>query len=157
MAPNAQTAASAINERAQALEGLREFAQEAATLRSSLRCYERAMERVCRQVEREVPLHEAMGQIGVGEVRADLVERLTRFEEARHRMRTACFRVSLTEGLSIGGIARLWGISRQLASRLVNETADDPTPPVHRAAPGALPPKLRTMITKRTASPRRSR
>ena len=146
-----------MNERAQALAGLDEFRQEAAALRFGLRRYERALERVSRQVERDVPLHEVMGQIGVGDLRADLVERLTRFEEARHRMRTACFRVSLAEGLSIGGIARIWGISRQLASRLVHETADDPTPPVHRAAPGALPPKLRTMITTRTASPRKSR
>ena len=113
-----------MNQRAQALAGLHEFRQEAATLRSGLRRYERALERVCRQVERNVPLHEVMGQIGVGELRADLVERLTRFEEARHRMRVACFRMSLTEGLSIGDIARLWGISRQLASRLVNETPE---------------------------------
>jgi len=136
---NAQRDTSATSERSQALAGLQEFRQEAATLRAALRRFERAMERACRQVEREVPVHEIMGQIGVGELRADLVERLTRFEEARHRMRMACFRLSLTEGLSIGAIARLWGISRQLASRLVNETATDPAPGVRRTAPGTLP------------------
>ena len=146
-----------MSERAQALAGLHEFRQEAATLRAALRRFERAMERACRQVEREVPVHEIMGQIGVGELRADLVERLTRFEEARHRMRTACFRLSLTEGLSIGAIARLWGISRQLASRLVNETATDAAPDVHRTAPGTLPPRLKSMITTRPASKRESR
>src|SRR5881227_1297996 len=154
---NAQRDTSATSERSQALAGLQEFRQEAATLRAALRRFERAMERACRQVERDVPLHEVMDQIGVGELRADLVERLTRFEEARHRMRKACFRLSLTEGLSIGAIARLWGISRQLASRLVNETATDPAPGVRQTAPGTLPPRLKGMITTRPASKRESR
>ena len=142
-----------MNERAQALAGLDEFRQEAAALRFGLRRYERALERVSRQVERDVPLHEVMGQIGVGDLRADLVERLTLFEEARHRMRAACFRVSLTEGLSIGDIARLWGISRQLASRLVNETAEAPSSPRGSKATSDLPPRLREMVgsdTRRT-------
>jgi hypothetical protein len=148
--PNGQRATPAINEREQALAGLDEFRQEAATLRSALRRYERALERVCRQVERDVPLHEVMGQIGVGDLRADLVERLTRFEEARHRMRVACFRMSLTEGLSIGDIARLWGISRQLASRLVNEGTESARGPT---TPSDLPPRLREIVgsaTRRT-------
>jgi hypothetical protein len=64
--------------------------------------------------------------------------------------------MSLTEGLSIGGIARLWGISRQLASRMLNETANDSTPRDGQTPPGALPPHLKSMITKRTASQRES-
>ena len=103
------------------------------------------------------PLHEVMRKIGVSDLRADLVERLERFEEARHRMRVACFRMSLTEGLSIGDIAHLWGSSRQLASRLVNEPTKDPTPCVGPTAPGAPPSHLKRMVTKRTASKRKSR
>jgi transposase-like protein len=141
---------SPVNERAQALAGLHEFREEAAALRAGLRRYERALERVCRQVERNVPLHEVMGQIGVGELRADLVERLTRFEEARHRMRVACFRMSLTEGLSIGDIARLWGISRQLASRLVNEAPESPPSERSPKATSDLPPRLRDMVGSET-------
>jgi len=146
-----------MSEREQALAGLREFQQEAATLRAALRRYEVVLGRVHRQVERGAPLHEVMGKIGVSDLRAELVERLDRFEEARRRMRVACFRMSLSEGLSIGGIARLWGISRQLASRLVNETAKDPVPQVGESLPGALPADLKSMITKRTASRRESR
>jgi hypothetical protein len=147
MASDARRAKASMDQRAQALVGLHEFRQEAATLRSGLRRYERVLERVCRQVERNVPLHEVMAQIGVSELRADLVERLTRFEEARHRMRVACFHMSLTEGLSIGDIARLWGISRQLASRLVHEAAEVTTPvrarglePPSLSGPGPRPP-----------------
>ena len=132
-----------MSEREQALAGLREFQQEAATLRAALRRYEVVLGRVHRQVERGAPLHEVMSKIGVSDRRAELVERLDRFEEARRRMRVACFRMSLSEGLSIGGIARLWGISRQLASRLVNENAKDPVPQVGETLPGALPPDVR--------------
>lgn len=145
---------SAVNQRAQALAGLHAFRQEAATLRAGLRRYERVLERVCRQVERAVPLHEVMAQIGVSELRADLVERLTRFEEARRRMRLACFHMSMTEGLSIGDIARLWGISRQLASRLVNEAAEAPASERDQKETSDLPPRLREMVdsaTRRTS------
>ena len=72
-----------MSEREQALAGLREFQQEAATLRAALRRYEVVLGRVHRQVERGAPLHEVMGKIGVSDLRAELVERLDRFEEAR--------------------------------------------------------------------------
>ena len=124
-----------MSEREQVLAGLREFQQQAATLRSALRRYEVVIGRVCRQVDGGAPLHEVMRKIGVSDLRADLVERLERFEEARHRMRMACFRMSLIEGLSIGDIARLWGISRQLASRLVNEATSGPPPARARPHP----------------------
>jgi hypothetical protein len=94
-----------------------------------------------------------MGQIGVGELRADLVERLTRFEEARHGMRLACFRMSSTEGRSIGDIARLWGISRQLASRLINEAPEAPPSVRGRKATSDLPPRLRDMVGPETPRP----
>jgi hypothetical protein len=138
-----------MSEREQALAGLRDFQQEAATLRTALRRYEVVLGRVYRQVERGAPLHEVMGKIGVNDLRADLVERLERFEEARHRMRVACFRLSQSEGLSIGGIARLWGISRQLASRMVNESPNDAASREGPAPPGALSPHMKSMITKR--------
>jgi hypothetical protein len=140
------------NERALALTGLREFRQEAAALRTALRRYEHVLDRVCRQVERDVPLHEVMGQIGVDDLRAELVERLTRFEAARHNMRVACFQMSLGEGLSIGGVARLWGISRQLASRMVKEAAapaHTPTTEPPQRGLGLLPPRLDAMIKPR--------
>lgn len=69
MASDAGRVKSPMKPRAQALAGLHEFREEAAALRSGLRRYESALERVCRQVERNVPLHEVMGQIGVGELR----------------------------------------------------------------------------------------
>ena len=142
------------SERERALAGLRRFQAEAASLRQALGGYERALERTCRQVEGGAPLHEVLKKIGVGELRADPVARLTRFETARHRMRVACFRMSLADGLSIGEIARLWGISRQLASRLLKEAGEKPPRSSGQTGMGALPPALRTMTTSRPVAKR---
>jgi hypothetical protein len=112
------------DEKAAALAGLRELQKDVASLRKSLRVAETGLDRVCRRLEAGHPLHEVIDEIGLTEMRVDLRERLSTFEVARHRMRVACFRLSLTEGMSIAEIARLWGISRQLASRMINERED---------------------------------
>src|SRR4051812_17185672 len=142
------------NERDLALAGLREFQQEAASLRHSLRSYETALNRVCRRIERDDVLHEAMEKVGLSDLRVDVVERLTSFEMARHRMRVACFRMSLSEGLSMTEVARLWGISRQLASRMVNEGQQAPALQAAQTAPDALPARLDDMITGRSPKKR---
>jgi hypothetical protein len=123
-----------MSEQERVLAALQESRAQTTSLRHALRRYELVLGRVSRQVEQGALVHEMMRKIGVSELRADLVDRLTRFEEARHTMRVACFQLSHTEGLSIAEIARLWGISRQLASRLVNEAVDDPVPSRRQSA-----------------------
>lgn len=54
-------------------------------------------------------------------VRERMTDSLVELEAARGRARAELFRALLREGRSIGQIARLWGISRQLASRIVRE------------------------------------
>lgn len=54
-------------------------------------------------------------------VRERMTDSLLELEAARSRARAELFRALLREGSSIGQIARLWGISRQLASRIVRE------------------------------------
>ncbi len=111
------------DDRAGALAGLRRFQDEAGCLRDALRGYESALDQVCRRIETGESLHLVMEQMGVSSLRADLVKRLTLFEAARHAMRIACFQMSLSDGLSIADVAELWGISRQLVSRMINENA----------------------------------
>jgi AraC-like DNA-binding protein len=135
--------------RARALAGLRQFQDEAGSLRDALHGYEAALDRVCHRIETGEALHLVMEQIGVSSLRTDLVTRLTAFEAARHAMRIACFHMSLNEGLSIGDIAGLWGISRQLVSRMLNEDVQrDPTAAEHTQHIGLeqLPPRLNEMI-----------
>jgi len=106
---------------AETLAELRCFQREIQLLRHALSVSERNVEQLCAEVARGVPIHNVLRQLDITDRRFDLMERLTHFESARHRMRVTCFRRSLADGLSIGEIGRLWGISRQLAARLVRQ------------------------------------
>jgi hypothetical protein len=54
-------------------------------------------------------------------MRAALSTALDDFERARHRSQKLLFRLLIAEGMTASEIARAWGISRQLVSRMVNE------------------------------------
>jgi hypothetical protein len=55
--------------------------------------------------------------------RARLAHALDEIERAKHHARDCFFRGLHEEGITIGQIARLWGISRQLASRTIQGQA----------------------------------
>jgi hypothetical protein len=61
----------------------------------------------------------------VAVLRQRLTASLNDLEAARGRARMEAFRALQREGHSIGEIARMWGISRQLASRLMRDRRDD--------------------------------
>ncbi|MGZ4702027.1 MAG: hypothetical protein ACXV5U_10265 [Ilumatobacteraceae bacterium] len=54
-------------------------------------------------------------------VRGRMTAALIEIEAARGLARAELFRALLREGHTIGQISRMWGISRQLASRIVRE------------------------------------
>jgi hypothetical protein len=54
-------------------------------------------------------------------LRSGLSSALSDFEHRRHEAQRALFRIMQAEGQSISDIARMWGISRQLVSRIVHE------------------------------------
>jgi CRP-like cAMP-binding protein len=54
-------------------------------------------------------------------LRRSLTGALTDLERRRHTMQKLLFRLLFAEGMSMSDIARYWGISRQLVSRLINE------------------------------------
>jgi len=54
--------------------------------------------------------------------RQALTDSLDRFEQFRHNSRRSLIAAGMEEGSTINSIGRTWGISRQLASRLVKET-----------------------------------
>ena len=54
-------------------------------------------------------------------LRASLTNALNDLERARHHAQRLLFRILETEGNTKSDIARAWGISRQLVSRLINE------------------------------------
>jgi CRP-like cAMP-binding protein len=66
-------------------------------------------------------ISELTDMIDPAPLRIALVESTTGFERARHRTQRLLFQLLRTEGKTNADIARKWGISRQLVSRLVNE------------------------------------
>jgi DNA-directed RNA polymerase specialized sigma24 family protein len=55
-------------------------------------------------------------------LRAGVSATLNEFEHVRHEAQRAMFRLLRAEGMSISDIARMWGISRQLVSRMLHES-----------------------------------
>ncbi len=55
------------------------------------------------------------------EEREDLQEALSVLEQRRRESRVAAFRSALDHGVSISELARIWGFSRQMASRYAKE------------------------------------
>ena len=55
--------------------------------------------------------------------RSAVTDAIRGFEAARHRVRLLLVAIEVEEGLSIGEVAKSWGVSRQLASRWVQESA----------------------------------
>ena len=61
-------------------------------------------------------------------VRAGVSRALSDLERARHHARRLLFQLLQSEGCTLTEIGRMWGISRQLVSRLVNEPAPRSSP-----------------------------
>jgi len=80
-----------------------------------------AMRVVAEHVHRGGRASDFKGLIEPGPLRANLSTAMTDFERARHRGQQLFFRLLISEGMTMADIARAWGISRQLVSRLVNE------------------------------------
>ena len=74
-------------------------------------------------LERGGNARDFMEYILPGDVRSMVVAALTEWERARHDCSGLLYRLLHTEGLSNAEIGRLFGVSRQLVSRVLNETA----------------------------------
>ena len=97
-----------------------------------------ALEEASRKIEQEqavladiladlrsgVPFTETIERVDMGVERESLTTAVAGMEAARRGVRVHMFRALLAEGYSIGEIARLWGVSRQLASRILRDARD---------------------------------
>lgn len=100
-----------------------ELEEASAQLQAALRANTRNFRRLARDMGKGTECRVALGRIGVDEARLTLNEALRRFEEARHRVRAQTIASGIREGMSVGEIARVFGFSRQLAQRYVQEMA----------------------------------
>lgn len=84
---------------------------------------------VIAEIEQGDALVDVARRRDMAQVRERLTTALHHLDLARTNARIQIFRVLQDEGHSIGQIARLWGISRQLASRLMRDHRPVPTQP----------------------------
>jgi DNA-directed RNA polymerase specialized sigma subunit len=61
-------------------------------------------------------------------VRATVSRSIVELERARHDAQRLLFQLLYSEGQTMTDIGRMWGISRQLVSRLINEPGPDDEP-----------------------------
>jgi DNA-directed RNA polymerase specialized sigma subunit len=73
------------------------------------------------QAEAQGRISDLVAMIDPKPLRVSLASALTELERARHASQKVLFRILFVEGTSMSDIARHWGISRQLVSRLINE------------------------------------
>ena len=66
--------------------------------------------------------------IDPGILRASVSNGIVELERTRHEAQRLLFQLLQAEGQSMTDIGRVWGISRQLVSRLVNEAPEDTSP-----------------------------
>ena len=71
--------------------------------------------------ELEARISDLFATIDPRPLRVQLSSTLRELEQTRHRAQKLLFRILFVEGTSMSDIARHWGISRQLVSRLINE------------------------------------
>ncbi len=90
-------------------------------VRRLLECREEALRRAISVREVAVDYTEAVRAAHVSEEREDLREALFLLEQRRRESRIASFRSALDHGVSINELARMWGFSRQMASRYAKE------------------------------------
>lgn len=100
------------------LAGLEEAA---ATVRASLAQLEDRVSLARRHLESGGPAGDLQRVAHVMEERAAVNAALAEMQQARHRSQRSLFLLAVDEGFSLAEIARTWGISRQLVSRMTKE------------------------------------
>jgi hypothetical protein len=90
-------------------------------VRRLLEIREEVLRRAIGVREVAVDYTDAVRAAHVSEEREDLHEALFMLEQRRRESRIASFRSALDHGVSINELARMWGFSRQMASRYAKE------------------------------------
>ena len=103
--------------------GLEGLIDSTVTLRRELVTHEAVCRRVLSDVQRGLPMGCVLPSVQADTWRSALTEAIKGFEMTRHHARLVLVAMSLEEGCTIAEVARTWGVSRQLASRWVQETA----------------------------------
>ncbi len=129
MARNAKAKATAVRPtqllhlRREAVRTLQELEQAIVRTREQLKFMETVMRRIRKLIEAGHPATEVALQVNAAEAREATSEILREVQGARHRAQRAQFKLATAEGSTMAEIARGWGVSRQLVSRMVKEAS----------------------------------
>ena len=111
--------------RADAVTELDELLQTAAALRTELRSFATSLRKARSHLVRGGTAAELHDAIDIVTSRQALTRAAADFEATRHAARIAVFLAQSAEGMSVGAIARDWGFSRQLVSRMMKEDREN--------------------------------
>ena len=103
------------------IKALDAMIEASTSARQSLRRKEIALRRLQRRIEKGTPVSEAFAGLEIPARRREMTEGLEFLEAASRRVRRATIALGATEGLSLGEMSRIWGLSRQLVTRLAKE------------------------------------
>ena len=95
-----------------------------AELRKVTRATELTVRKALKLAKEGADVATALDASSPAETRSAMNDALNTVEAARHSMRLRLFRLGLDDGLSIGELGRIFGFSRQLASRYAKEAKD---------------------------------
>ena len=98
-----------------------EFIRISSQVRQALRQTEIVTRRFQRRIESGSSVTDAIGVLGDSVHFRALTELLSELEHARHACRRALAAQAISEGMSRGELARMWGVSRQLVARIAKE------------------------------------
>jgi len=107
--------------RQDAVRTLREMEDAIVRTRDQLKTMEMLMRRVRKMMETSRSATEVAQVVNAASARAATSEIIREVQAARHRAQQAQFKLAAAEGASMAQIARAWGVSRQLVSRMVKE------------------------------------
>jgi hypothetical protein len=100
------------------LKTTEEFITTSTQLRQALRQTEIVTRRFQRRIESGASVTDSFQVLGDRGTFHSLTDLLDELEHARHACRRAIAAQAISEGMSRGELARMWGVSRQLVARI---------------------------------------
>jgi hypothetical protein len=108
----------------EAIRSVERVIEAMQNLRRVLETREEELRRAVRVREPATDYATSVKQAQVTESREELNDALFLFDKARRESRIASFRSALDHGVSINELSRIWGFSRQMASRYAKEARE---------------------------------
>lgn len=121
-----ETASSCRPLKQSTAEALEELIGVTSVLRSELNAHEVICRKLLSEVRVDHEITRVLPEIHAETWRSAVSDAIRGFEAARHRVRLLLVAIEVEEGGSIGEVAKSWGVSRQLASRWVQESGTIP-------------------------------